>query len=354
MTESAPKLNRGMTLADTVAMGINQEPQASWLAKRRINLDSRIKLTRLSHMRYQHSDLDAIHQFMVDFGLQVAHRTDDEVWYKGYGPDQYVYYAKKGPRKFLGGVFQAATWDDFERASKLPSAEPIQQLKDAPGGGFLVTVTDPEGFPVNVIYGQQPVAGKPTYSPEKVILNFPEEKPRVRQFNRFEPGPAAVYKLGHFGLTTQKLEEQLEFYTSNFNIVPTDFVYIEAEGHRVPVTTFMHLDLGSEPVDHHSFFLSANPQAAHVHHSSYEVHDFDSQNLGHQWLVEKGYRPTWGIGRHVLGSQIFDYWWDVSGNMVEHYADGDLVNNETPIGYMPAGEDSLAIWGPKVPREFIE
>ncbi|KAB8209233.1 hypothetical protein BDV34DRAFT_221633 [Aspergillus parasiticus] len=241
MTESAPKLNRGMTLADTVAMGINQEPQASWLAKRRINLDSRIKLTRLSHMRYQHSDLDAIHQFMVDFGLQVAHRTDDEVWYKGYGPDQYVYYAKKGPRKFLGGVFQAATWDDFERASKLPSAEPIQQLKDAPGGGFLVTVTDPEGFPVNVIYGQQPVADKPTYSPEKVILNFPEEKPRVRQFNRFEPGPAAVYKLGHFGLTTQKFEEQLEFYTSNFNIVPTDFVYVEAEGHRVPVTTFMHL-----------------------------------------------------------------------------------------------------------------
>ncbi|KAB8225827.1 Glyoxalase/Bleomycin resistance protein/Dihydroxybiphenyl dioxygenase [Aspergillus novoparasiticus] len=354
MTESAPKLNRGMTLADTVAMGINQEPQASWLAKQRINLDNRIKLIRLSHMRYQHPDLDAIHQFMVDFGLRVAHRTDDEVWYKGYGPDQYVYYAKKGPRKFLGGVFQAATWGDFERASKLPSAEPVQPLSDAPGGGFLVTVTDPEGFPVNVIYEQKPVADKPTYSPEKVILNFPEEKPRVRQFNRFEPGPAAVYKLGHFGLTTQKFEEQLEFYTSTFNIVPTDFVYIEAEGHRVPVTTFMHLDLGSEPVDHHSFFLSANPQAAHVHHSSYEVHDFDTQNLGHQWLVEKGYRPTWGIGRHVLGSQIFDYWWDVSGNMVEHYADGDLVNNETPIGYMPAGEDSLAIWGPKVPREFME
>ncbi|KAE8361869.1 Glyoxalase/Bleomycin resistance protein/Dihydroxybiphenyl dioxygenase [Aspergillus caelatus] len=328
MAESMPKPNRGMTLADTVAMGINQESQASWLAKRHISVESRIKLTRLSHMRYQHPDLDAIHQFMMDFGLQVALQTDDEVWYKGYGPDQYVYYAKKGPRKFLGGVFQAASWDDFERASKLSSAEPVEQLHDAPGGGFLVTVTDPEGFPVNVIYGQQLVADKPTYSPEKVVLNFPEEKPRVRQFNRFEPGPAAIYKLGHFGLCTQKFEEQLEFYTSNFNIVPTDFVYVEKEGHQVP--------------------------AAHVHHSSYEVYDFDAQHLGHEWLVAKGYRPTWGIGRHVLGSQIFDYWWDISGNMVEHYADGDLVNNETPIGYMPAGEDTLAIWGPKVPRNFME
>jgi hypothetical protein len=163
-----------------------------------------------------------------------------------------------------------------------------------------------------------------------------------------------MFKLGHFGLCTQKFDEQLEFYTSTFNIVPTDFVYVEKDGHQVPVTTFMHLDLGKEPVDHHSFFLSANPKGVHVHHSSYEVHDFDSQHLGHQWLTGKGYRPAWGIGRHVLGSQIFDYWWDISGNMIEHYADGDLVNADTPIGHMPASEDSLAVWGPKVPQAFLE
>ncbi|KAL3460087.1 Glyoxalase/Bleomycin resistance protein/Dihydroxybiphenyl dioxygenase [Aspergillus heterothallicus] len=354
MPESTPTPNRGMTLADTLAMGPDQESQAAWLKKQNVNIDQRIKLTRLSHMRYQHPDLEMIHQFLVDFGLQVALRTDHEVWYKGYGPDQYVYYARKGTKKFLGGAFYAASWDDFQKTSKLPGAGLIEQLKDAPGGGFLVTVTDPEGYPVNVVWGQEEVQPESTFSPEKVVLNFPQEKPRIREFNRFETGPAAVYKLGHFGLCTQKFEEQLKFYTSTFNIVPTDFVYIEQDGHRIPVTAFMHLDLGKEPVDHHSFFLSANPKRAHVHHSSYEVHDFDAQQLGHQWLTEKGYRPAWGIGRHVLGSQIFDYWWDISGNMVEHYADGDLVNAETPIGYMPAGEDSLAVWGPKVPGEFLE
>ncbi|KAL2788647.1 Glyoxalase/Bleomycin resistance protein/Dihydroxybiphenyl dioxygenase [Aspergillus keveii] len=321
MAESTPTPNRGMTLADTLAMGPDQESQAAWLKKQNVNIDQRIKLTRLSHMLYQHPDLEMIHQFLVDFGLQVALRTDDEVWYEGYGPDLYVYYARKGTKKFLGGAFYSASWDDFQKTSKLPGAGEIEQLKDAPGGGFLVTVTDPEGYPMNVVWGQAEVQPESTFCPEKVVLNFPQA--------------AQVLHL-HF-----------------FNIVPTDFVYMEQDGHRISVTAFMHLDLGKEPVDHHPFFLCANPKGAHVHHSSYEVHDFDAQQLGHQWLIEKGYRPAWGIGRHVLGSQIFDYWWDISGNMVEHYADGDLVNAETPIGYMPAGEDSLAVWGPKVPGEFL-
>lgn len=35
----------------------------------------------------------------------------------------------------------------------------------------------------------------------------------------------------------------------------------------------------------------------------------DIQALGHQWLKNKGYELEWGVGRHVLGSQIFDYWY---------------------------------------------
>lgn len=39
--------------------------------------------------------------------------------------------------------------------------------------------------------------------------------------------------------------------------------------------------------------------------------------------------------------------------MVEHYADGDLVNEETAIGLGPAGHEGLAVWGPDVPTEFL-
>jgi hypothetical protein len=158
------------------------------------------------------------------------------------------------------------------------------------------------------------------------------------------------------------LQTQMAFYTRNFNLVPSDFMYIttpsdpsdpSASASRTEVALFAHIDRGAEQVDHHSFFMSSNP-TAHVHHASFEVHDFDTQILGHQHLAKKGYTSVWGVGRHILGSQIFDYWWDPTGFMIEHYTDGDTLNEDTPIGYGPAGSESLAVWGPEVPADFLE
>lgn len=115
MSESSIPANQGATVSDIQAMGSDQESQANWLEKRKINIDDRICLKKLSHIRYQSPDLDETHRFMLDFGMRVAQRTENEVWYKGYGPDQYVYYTKKGPKKFLGGVFEAKSREDFER-----------------------------------------------------------------------------------------------------------------------------------------------------------------------------------------------------------------------------------------------
>jgi hypothetical protein len=56
-------------------------------------------------------------------------------------------------------------------------------------------VTDPEGYPLNVTWGQEQMQLESTFSPQNVVFNYPKEKPRIRQFNRFQPGPAAVYKV---------------------------------------------------------------------------------------------------------------------------------------------------------------
>ena len=234
-------------------------------------------------------------------------------------------------------------------------------MSDAPGGGQIVTVQDPEGFPVNFVHGQS--APETKYkTPEKLVFNDEMDKPRQRKFQRFEPGPAEVYKLGHFGMVVKNFAIQMDWYTRHFNIVPSDILYVPMPGstngapRRMEVAVFAHIDRGNDLVDHHSLFLStATPgKSCHVHHCSFEVHDFDTQALGHQWLSDKNYKSVWGVGRHILGSQIFDYWWDTTGNMVEHYADGDLVNMETPLAFGSAGHEGLAVWGPEVPKAFLE
>jgi hypothetical protein len=346
------QLNHATAITDVDAAKDLGQSQELFKEKYGIKVGDQIRLVKLAHMRYQHPDLDQIASFLQDFGMVVAKRTPEQIWFKGYGADPYLYYAEKGPRKFLGGAFEVESYGDLEKASKLPHATDIQKLTDAPGGGFMITVYDPSGFPVNLLYGQEPVERGPV--PPALTLNYEVDKPRKRIFQRFEPGPAAVHKLGHYGICVKDFDTHIDFYLKNFNLIPTDFLYVETEPEaRRNVALFAHIDRGEKYVDHHTFFM-VKADSDHVHHCSFEVHDYDTQHLGHQWLAQKGYKSVWGVGRHILGSQIFDYWWDTTGNMIEHYADGDIVNNQTPVNLVPAGHESLAVWGPELPKEFLD
>lgn len=58
-----------------------------------------------------------------------------------------------------------------------------------------MTLHDPEGFPINLIYGQEEQEAPVDEQPGKLPHNFENEKPRVREFLRFKSGPAAVHKV---------------------------------------------------------------------------------------------------------------------------------------------------------------
>jgi hypothetical protein len=59
------------------------------------------------------------------------------------------------------------------------------------------------------------------------------------------------------------------------------------------------------------------------------------------------------MGRHILGSQIFDYWHDPDKMMVEHFTDGDLFDNTVEPGWAPMTASGLYQWGPRVNRNFL-
>ena len=84
-------------------------------------------------------------------------------------------------------------------------------------------------------------------------------------------------------------------------------------------------------------------------HSAYETLDIDSVGQGQQHLKLNGWNHFWGIGRHILGSQVFDYWLDPTGDELEHYADGDVFDAEFETRYHPLDMGSLWAWGDDVP-----
>lgn len=69
VTESSVKANHGASVLD-ISASQEQMSQANWLQSRGIKVEDRVRLARLSHMRYQTPDLDAL----CDFMLGLCHR----------------------------------------------------------------------------------------------------------------------------------------------------------------------------------------------------------------------------------------------------------------------------------------
>ena len=105
--------------------------------------------------------------------------------------------------------------------------------------------------------------------------------------------------------------------------------------------SFIRCDRGTTPADHHTLAMALGPQNRYVH-SAYQVCDLDALAAGGQYLADHGYRRSWGIGRHIQGSQIFDYWRDPDGFLVEHFSDGDMFDNTLEPGWAPFTASGLA------------
>ena len=86
-----------------------------------------------------------------------------------------------------------------------------------------------------------------------------------------------------------------------------------------------------------------------LNHLSWEVRDIDDVHAGSENLAAKVRRHEWGIGRHLLGSQIFDYWRDPWGHVLEHFTDGDLLNAGHETGHFDPSVALGTQWGKFAP-----
>jgi catechol 2,3-dioxygenase-like lactoylglutathione lyase family enzyme len=155
-----------------------------------------------------------------------------------------------------------------------------------------------------------------------------------------------VLRLGHVVLNVSNFRASEAWYKERFGFITSDEIALSP---AFSIGAFMRCDRGETLTDHHTLFLLQNPKGPGFNHAAFEVADLDDLMLGHQRLKEAKRHAEWGVGRHLLGSQVFDYWRDPWGHTLEHWTDGDLFTaaDGSNTAALP---DLLAVqWGPAAP-----
>jgi Glyoxalase/Bleomycin resistance protein/Dioxygenase superfamily len=217
-------------------------------------------------------------------------------------------------------------------------------------GGLTVDLTDPSGVLVRVVADTHELAtlpGQPTQ-----VFNFGRDVRRTNATQRPHREPAKIQRLGHVVLQTTRYIETLNWYLEHLGLVVSDFKYYQGQRERGPTMSFIRCDRGMTPTDHHTLAMTLGPSNRYVH-SAYQVADLDALAAGGEHLRDQGFHRSWGIGRHIEGSQIFDYWRDPDGLLVEHFADGDLFDCTLEPGWSPMTASGLAQWGPPATKDFL-
>lgn len=297
-----------------------------------------IAIEDISHVRFRAPDLVQMRTFLEDFGLNVAD-DGDRLFAHGKGQAPVCHITEKGEAAFLALGLRASSVADLE---KLAAAEGVEVTDfDAPVGGQVVRLVDPNGYGIEVVAGQElrPVAGNAA-APS---FNSGYDHPRLGRAPLVAPSPAEVVRLGHAVLEVSDFRESEGWYKERFGFLTSDEIEFMP---GAAIGAFMRCNRGDMPTDHHTLFLMQAQGEPKFNHAAFEVAGLDAVMTGHDHLAAKGYDAWWGIGRHILGNQIFDYWRDPWGHTLEHWTDGDLLTAADPPAQATVMDLLSVQWGP--------
>lgn len=305
-----------------------------------------IRVADAAFPRFQAPDLDRMEAFLQAFGMQRSARTGSALYMRGTDGDHHVHVTHTGEAAFLGLAFRAASREDLVRLASATGTK--VEASGEPGGGEVVHLRDPDGRIVDVVHGIEAVA--PLELRGHPPLNTGAERVRVVTLQRVGQGPAQVKRFGHAALKTADFPRLSAWYRHTLGMLVSDDIFLE--GPEQPIGRFLRCDRGPDAADHHTLLLLETPEAK-LGHCAWEVADFDDLMAGRDHLLanDNGGHPYWGVGRHVLGGQVFDYWKDPFGFTVEHWTDSDLLRADTPAGVHHVLA-SLNQWGPMPPPDL--
>ncbi|WP_213958887.1 VOC family protein [Variovorax sp. dw_954] len=283
-------------------------------------------------------DLEQARHFYNAFGLDV--RTEDQALalHTFGNPHRWARVLQGGDTKRLRWVTLGIHAADEARFKERLAARGIATVAPPAGADANgLWIEGPDRIPLQLRVAEKSSPSQP--APRE----FPPQSANAgRSPSRSKAQPARPLYLSHILLFSADVDAARIFYE--------DVLGLRLSDKSGSVIAFMHTPHGS---DHHLIAL-AKSNGGGLHHSSWCVPSFDAVGQGTQQMAEAGYEEGWGVGRHVLGSNYFRYVRDPWGSYAEYSFDIDYVEagNTWPAADHP-GEDSLYVWGPSVPEDFV-
>lgn len=309
-----------------------------------------IKVRDLAYAKFAVTDLDLARRFLIDFGLSVSHEAPGEIAFSTADGNPYAYVAYQSDRnEFLGFALEAASEEDLVVLTDSGVGRYVAPAINSFGGQCVAT-RHPDGFVIEVVHGRNRMPQQPVRDP--LVHNFGTAKQRINQSQRPPKGVTPALRLGHIALNVSSAEDSAEWFKNTFGFKEADFLVTPDETQAL-VGVFMSCDPLEEVIDHHSVFVSQS-DTIKLHHIAFEVQDIDAVMSAHDFLITQGYSIEVGVGRHMAGSQVFDYWTDPFGSRIEHYSDGDVIDSAHNPGTLAGTPVELTQWGPIPPETFFQ
>jgi catechol-2,3-dioxygenase len=278
-------------------------------------MDGGIAVARLSHVGLRARDLDRQTAFYTDrWGLEPIDAHGQDMFLRAEGPDHHVLTLHAGAGPGLDHfAFEVAHPDDLDRAADAVTnlglevvTPPTADLE--PGVARAIRFKDPEGNVVELVWGVDQVRdpyGRRDVKPQALnhVVLFTTDRPKMEQFY----GGTLGFRL------SDTLADFMTFWRCNAN--------------------------------HHSIAFASprNADQRGLNHAAFDVKDWKDLMRGVFFLGERGVKRMWGPGRHLAGNNLFSYYFDPEGNVVEYTTEVAQIKNDD---YVPPVRPYIPdLWG---------
>ncbi|MCO6188436.1 VOC family protein [Rhizobium sp. L1K21] len=261
----------------------------------------------------------AVAFYTRSWGLHAVEVGAGVAYLRASGTDPYVVKLSGGPSAGIVSVtFRAAEDADLhqlrERMTKA-GGSPIGEIEAIAdhGGGTGFSVRDAAGRCYRVVQGDMP------------------SEPVDAEGDRPD-------RLAHVNINTTDLERDIRFFEDGLGFKLTD---------RSKMMGFVRTNS-----DHHAIVLAIAPVDT-LNHIAFNHDDWESVMKAAGRMCDGGFPIGWGPGRHGPGDNVFTYFVDPFGIVIEHTAEVLVVDDDYRVGgpedwvWPPGRTDQWGIAPPK-------